>query len=380
MLYSNGYDLDRVLPVLMGRKGWMQPTVSTFTPTISEENLKCVSSMYYNYDHSSCSPVNIWKTQEDGQISNDDFNTVLSELKKQVAIESLTAVFRQPCLIEPPKILFEKQFRTSYKPIPNSGKFCGWQLKISEGDYATKIDSVALTMSKECTVTIYLYNDLKADPIWSKELTVDTPNNQQIFNLEEVVMSRLNDTHKGGVFFLGYYQDEIEAQVTEGVDVYLNWWEQFNMVGYQGFEAASNYEAKTFVRDQYFSNYRTYGFNVEMSTFRDYTNTIVRNQYAFDKLQGLVMTVKCIELQMNTQRSNATERLSRENYEMLYNELEGIRGDGQSVPYRQGLRDKVMREVKQLQKTFFDDSEIITAIPPVVGYDSYNNPKWGHQI
>lgn len=235
-------------------------------------------------------------------------------------------------------------------------------------------------MSAACTVTLYLYNDLKAAPLWTKEYTITEANNQTIFVVDDVVMSRLNDVHKGGVFFFGYYQDEIAAQDdTQGVDVYLNHWEQYNMVGYQGFEAAANFTDKTFVRDNYYGNYRTYGLNVELSTFADHTNTIIRNAYAFDKLQGLIMTQKCIELQMNSQRSNGGERMSRENYEMLYNEIEGLKG-GEGIPYRQGLKDRILNEVKQLQRTFFDSSKITTGVPPVnTGAEMTNSFTWGNR-
>lgn len=380
MNYSNGFDLDRVLPVLMGRRAWVQPTVPTFTPVLDADNTTAASGTYYNYEHSACSPVKIWEAQEDYNISDADFNTFLDNLRKQVAIESVLATFPQPEIIEPPKILFEKQFRTSYIPIQNSSKFCGWQIKISEGDYATKIESIGLTMSTSCDITLYLFNDLKQLPIWEQQFSIAQPNNQTIFNIDDLVISRLNDEHKGGIFFFGYFQDEIAAQSAEAVDVYLNWWQKYYMVGYQSMEAVSNWGDLTFVRDQYFSNFRTYGLNVEMSTFRDHTNTIIRNAYAWDKLQGLMMTVKCLELQMNSSRVNGGERLSRDVYEMLYNEVEGLKGGGEGVPYRQGLKDKIRNEVKRLQRTFFNNTEIETLVPPSTNNYFRNNPRWGNQV
>jgi hypothetical protein len=153
------------------------------------------------------------------------------------------------------------------------------------------------------------------------------------------------------------------------------------MVGYQGFESVANFDDKTFLRDQYFSNYRTYGLNVELSTFADHTNTIIRNAYAWDKLQGLIMTQKCIELHMNSQRSNGGERMSRENYEKLYNEIEGLQGfKGDGIPNRQGLKDKIIREVSQVQKTFFNNQEITTGVPPVNdGRGITNSFTWGNR-
>jgi hypothetical protein len=335
--------------------------------------------MPYNLDHAACSPVNVLAVQEDNGISSDDYSTFLAALKRQVAIESLMAIFPQQTIIEEPKILFEKQFRTSYKPIPNASKFCGWQLKIADGNYSTKIESIGLTMSKPCTVTLYLYNDIKAQPLWSKALTVTEANSQTIFDIDDLILGRLTNDHKGGVFYIGYYQAEIEGQSsTQGVDVYLNSWESFYMLGYQGFEAASDFTGKTFVRDNYFSNYRTYGLNLELSTFVDYTNVIIRQAQQFDRLQGLIMTKKCIELTMNSPRTNSGERVSRDMYQDMYNELEGLKG-GEGIPYRQGLNDKIMNEVKRLQKSFYDDDCIETLVPPVVSNWTQNNDlRWGN--
>jgi hypothetical protein len=376
--YTNGIDLEVLLPVLTFRKGWKQPTVADFTPVLSEEVITCRSGMYYNFDHSSCSPVNIWNCQEDNEITNANFNQFLLDLKQQVAVESLVNVFRENNPVEPSKILFEKQFRTQYRDIDNSGKFCGWQLKLPEGNYAPRIESIMLTMNKACTVTLYAFNDLKADPIWNTTITVNEAYNQESTVIDDLILSRLNNLYKGGVIFFGYFQDQLEAQGAKAVDVYLNWWEQFNYVGYQGFEAVSDFANLTFVRDQYFSNYKTYGLNLEISTSRDFTNTVIRNAHAFDKLQGLLMAVKCLELQMNSIRANGEQRTVRDNYEVLYNEIEGLKG-GEGIPYRQGLKDRVIREVKRLEQTFYPKDEMFSSIPPVNDWISYNT-RWGHQI
>jgi hypothetical protein len=334
--------------------------------------------MYYNFDHSSCSPVNIWNCQEDNEITDANLNQFLLDLKQQVAVESLVNVFRENNPVETSKILFEKQFRTQYRDIDNSGKFCGWQLKLPEGNYAPRIESIMLTMNIPCDVTLYAFNDLKADPIWNTTITVNEAYNQESTVIDDLILSRLNNLYKGGVIFFGYFQDELEAQGAKAVDVYLNWWEQFNYVGYQGFEAVSDYANLTFVRDQYFSNYKTYGLNLEISTSRDFTNTVIRNAHAFDKLQGLLMAVKCLELQMNSIRANGEQRTVRDNYEVLYNEIEGLKG-GEGIPYRQGLKDRVIREVKRLEQTFYPKDEMFSSIPPVNDWISYNT-RWGHQI
>lgn len=364
LIYSNGLDMGRVLPIMTARRGWRQPTDSSFDYTLSTAVKECTSGRYYNLEHAACSPITIMENQEDERITEDNYNDFLIQLKEQIASEALLAVFTSEDLIEGAKILYEKQIRSQYQPIDNSGKFCGWQFRVAGGEVASRIDSMQFLFDKACTVTIYVYSDVVADAIWEQEFTITAGYNQQVENITNLVLSRLNDEYKGSMLYVGYYQDEIEAQGAKALNVYLNYWERFNCVGYQGFEATSDYENLTFVRDTYSSNYRTYGLNLEISSYRDHTNNVCRSPNVFDELQGLIMQQKCISIAMNSPRANGGNRMSRESYEMLYNEIEGLRG-GEGIPYRQGLKDRIRREVKKVKDTFNRVAQPMYLIPPV---------------
>jgi hypothetical protein len=70
--------------------------------------------------------------------------------------------------------------------------------------------------------------------------------------------------------------------------------------------------------------------------------------------------------------------MSRENYEVLYNEIEGLKG-GEGVPYRQGLKDRIQREVARVMHTFIPEERPTQAIPPTNIADTFY-PRWGQQI
>ena len=384
MSITNGFDLSRVLPIMKARKGWQQPTQADFTPVLDTANTTCTSGMFYNYDHSACDPMTIWSVQPDSNISDVNFNAYLDKYKQQIAMNSLNAVFRESAVIESPKILFEKQFRTGYTTITNANKFCGWQVKIAQGDYSAKIDSIALMFDKACTVTIYVFNDLLQAPIWQQEFTVTTGYNQEIFNIDDLILNRLNNTNKGGVFFVGYFQAEVEAQDAKAVDVYLNNFAVYNIIGYQQFEATSDYNTLWFRRDMYYANFRTYGVNLEISTYYDHTNTIIRNAYAFDRLQGLMMTFKCIEDTVYSNRSNIDQRISAENFDAMLTYLNGgsvQRGDSKiGRPSKASLGQLIEQEVDRVRKTFYDNTQMVTAIPPVNEGDVLNSFTFGRPI
>jgi hypothetical protein len=396
MAISNGFDEALVIPALTKRKGWKQPTIASFTRVLAGDVITNLSGLPYNRDHAACSPVLLWKAQEDPAITSANFNAYLLDLQASVIMDSLNGIFMLPQIIESPTPIFSKNFRTAYKPIPNTHKFCGWQIDVAEGDYAVKIDSVGLLMSGPCTVTLYLYNDLLKDHIWTKDIIVTAGQNQQITDIDDLILHYSDDTHKTGTFFLGYYQDQLDAQDVTSFDVYLDSFSGYNMLGYQCFEADSNYDAKTFVRSQYQSNYRTFGLNLEISTYNDFTNTIVRNASQFDRLLGMTMSGKCIGEVMNSSRINKDSVLSQEQLQVLYRQLEGsvqnpnTRSEfAVNIPYRTGLKNAIERERWRMTQTFLPDAKIFVGIPPVNndddrkgmrrhGSDMANN--WGYQL
>lgn len=380
LAYTNGFDISRILPTLIGRKGWKQPTQSDFPFILNSVNTSCLSGRPYNQDHKAATAYQLWQVQENASIDSDGFNQYLTDLQVGVVMSSLNSVFRRPSIIEEPKILFEKQFRTQYRPIQNAHKFCGWQLKPSNGDYTSKIESISFTATAPCTVTIYIYNDLRLDPLWQQDIDVIKEYDQTIINIENLYLSRLDDQHKGGIFYYGYYQDQLAEQGVEAVDVYLTWWEEPNMFAYQAFEANMD-ETFGFVRNSYYSNWRTYGLGVEVSTWWNYTNTIIRNAHEFDNLIGLFMIQKAIEETMQTTRANAQQLLTQDQMAMLYDTLEGRAGrfktSNTAVDFATGIRNRIELEVKRVQKTFFPDDEMIFTIPPT--YETqYALPSLGH--
>lgn len=395
MAISNGFDEALVIPALTKRKGWSQPTLSSFTPVLTGDVITNESGLPYNRDHSACSPVTLLAVQEDSAISSGNFNQYLLGLQASVIMDALNGIFMLPQLIESPKSIFAKNFRTAYKPIPNTGDFCGWQIDVADGDYAVKIDAVALIMSAPCTVTLYLYNDVVEAELWTKIITVPAAESQYVVNIDDLILHYSDDTHKTGTFFFGYYQDEIANQDVTALDVYLDSFNNYNMLGYQCFQADSDFAAKTFVRSMYQTNYRTFGLNLEMSSYHDFTNTIVRNAPQFDRLLGMCMTAKCITEVMTSNRANSTQRISEQQLEVLFRTLEGSIQNPNTrtefavnIPYRTGLKNKIEREMWRMTQTFIPDETVCVTIPPVnsgdrMGYatpmqDMNNN--WGYKL
>lgn len=391
MPISNGIDTSVLLPILSARRGFKQPTSADFTPVLNTAATTNLSGRYYNLEHTACDPISIWKSQPDIDITDGNFNTYLADLKNQVAMEALQRVFIADALVEMPQITYEKSYRSGYITIPNTGKFVGTQLKLADGNYAIKIDSLMLTMTKACNVTMYVYKDVKEAPLWQHTFSVTDGYDQNVYNLNtneytEIILRRNDRNSKGGLVWFGYYQQELEDQGANAADIYLGTFGNYCLVGYQSFEAAANYGDKTFLKDRYMSNYRTYGVNVEMSGWNDYTNLVAAQPQMFDNLLGYLMAQKCMDFVVNSNRSNRDIRLSDENYADVFNAIENVTATGkeqqQLNPYKTGFKAKIENEVKRLQATFYDDAQVISGIPPVNrgDYSQYYSIPFGRII
>lgn len=384
---TNGFEDTEVLAALQPRKGWVQPTQTEFTPTLSVDVLKCLCPTPFNDDHAVCSPYILWKMQEDAGITTDNLNAYLMRLKTAVIMNSLNLIFKNRQVIEEPKLVWSKSFRTKYTPIPNSGKTCGWQIQVAEGSYAAKVDAISLLFNfidghaGAINVTLSLYNDMRKPAIWTKACVAQS-DDQTIVNIDDLIMRYQSKDNKGGIFYLTYDQSEIAAQGAQALNCYLNDWNSFAIVDYQPFESTTG-GVLHFKRDQYYSNFTTYGMNLEISTYKDYTNTICRNASQFDRILGLQMVRKCIEEVMFSGRSNKDERVSQENLDMLYMQLEGGVPAMQNripmavnVPYKTGLKNDIEREAWRMTNTFFPKEQIQSTVPPVVGHQS----NWNGEV
>jgi len=212
------------------------------------------------------------------------------------------------------------------------------------------------------------FNDERLLPIWEKSVTT-VANDRTIINLDDLILNAQSDVNKSGIFYLGYFQQDIGS--AQAFDVYTNEWNQFNMVGYQSFESIRTGTLQ-FNRTLVYANFKTYGLNLEISTYKDYTNTVIRNASQFDYLLKLMAIVKAIEQIAYSPRQNGLKRLQDDQINNLLAQLEAAipSHSGNNVmmnvaiPFRMGFRNQIENEVKRITRTFFPKNGIGVSIPP----------------
>ena len=373
-MITNGFDITQVQSALLTRIGWQQPTVSG-SMTISVDNRQSDSGRYFQQFHPMLTPANLLAAQEDEVITSNNFNTFLSDLKKGCINSVLNAVYNRPQIIES-TLIFDRLRRNDI-PTQKAGMFCGYRLWIAPGPYAVQVSQVSFLFSGDASFNLYLFHDAVKLPIYTLAVNV-TGNSETIVTLPNWVLKYIDSTNKnqGGVFFLGYFQDDLPAQVV-ALDEFVSLWNTSYTFGYTAFEAtrsAPNPNAD-FTRIGVPYTYKTYGMNLELQGYRDYTNWIMKNASLFDEAIGLAMAVVALGYMSYSTRSNFVARATKEMAQNIYNEINGS-GSYVTTPYIAGLKKQIEREISRIQDNAFHDpsksNEFSTTRPFEYAMD--NNP------
>lgn len=359
--YSNGFKIAETLSTLMGRIGWRQPTVSTFTTTLSDDNLKSDSGRYFQDFHPYCSPDIIKMVQEDNQISDDDFNAFLQNSQQSVIMESLNAVFGKRELIEQ-KLFFERFGRADYLAVPNNANaFVGIVLKPPRDfEKAVQIDQISLYFNETVTFPLYVFHDAQRTALCTQNVTANAWN-QTVVPFDQFVLTSL-DGNKSGVFYIGYFQSDLgtaNALAVNEIIQKVNLFYSFGAVPVQMNRRVSDGVTPQLDYTNVGFTSQTHGMNVQFSAFREHTQKIINNYYLFDELIGLQMACKVIEMIQYSDRSNFKGRIAQEMSSKLQQDLEGTYLEN-GKPASTGLRNQIQRETFRVRENLFPKAQITT--------------------
>lgn len=346
-MISNGFDTTKVLAAMQGRLGWSQPTLAGM-PVINTANLKADSGRTYEEFHPSASIQKLYTSQEDPAISDTAFNALLQKKDAQVVLRSLNAIFNRPQLVEH-GLVYERQSNVRNIAVPNQGNFCGYRMKVSNGDYAVLINTVALFFNGVATFNLYLFNDLTLAPLKTQSVTT-VANSQTVVKLDWLL--KYIDDNKGGLFYIGYFQDDLGSVLA--LDEQLNMWDDSKLFGAWPFQSVKT-AALDFNRINPSVVFRTYGMNLEVSAYRDYTEVIIMNASLFDEARGLMMAIYVLEIVKNSSRTNRDNRQANEMIKLEY-DLD-LAFPTKKAPFMAGLRAQLKREFQRLNENFFPKAE-----------------------
>jgi hypothetical protein len=347
--YTNGYHFEKVMAALVGRLAWRQSTAVEYA-ILNSQNQLSASGRYFNDFHPLVTIQNLKSTIENNSISNADFNQTLIDMQKSAIMTCLAGVFNKPELLEQTQ-LFERGWNND-QLVTNGGNFVGIRFRIAPTNIAARINSISVFFNAAKTFNLFLYHDTKASAIWQQSVTTVANDMTIVIPSAPLFLNTLINTYRGGYFYLGYYQDEIvDAKAYD---------EQYctRVVGkHFGFDFfTSKKSGADFDRKNVPLTTITYGLNAEFTIFRDHTNSIIRNAYLFDDVIGNQMAYQCLKAMVYTVRSNANERILKDQFTQygLQQELEGTVAIS-NAPQTKGLKDKIAQALKSIQQSFFPD-------------------------
>lgn len=341
---TNGLITEPVLDALKQRITWRS------------EGTHSESGRYFE-DFHPLSTVEVLKAvQANAIIRPNELETFLENTKRSVILECLNAVYNAPQLIDNNKMAFFRSERIYLQTVVNSGQFVGLNVNLVQGDFATHVKELLLFFNKDCEFTMYLYDDMIVDPIYTKRVVAKAQEQTLVALHNDIIFRNLTQSSiNGGRKYFGYYQDDIQAQGAQAMYYNLNYnrYSPCNVWAFSAPVVTDVHGNRNFNRYTIGANNLMYGLNAKISTYRDATNNIIENAHLFDELIGLQMAAKTIEFIVFSYRTNVTERNLQNIPEMatLYNELNLAR-PSEDLPFSVGLRKQIEREVVRVKQAF----------------------------
>lgn len=331
MGYTNGFHIEDVKEALKGRLAWK-------APDLNSENSSSDSGRFF--DDGSFHPVvtveNIKACSETKGLIGEELDNHLIGMKNTVIMQAMTSVFNGPELKDNTK-LFERNLNND-TAIPNAGNFVFIRFTVPKG-YAVEIKTLYLFFNGAADFSLYLYKDGKTEPVWSEFIAAQGGEIEEFEPNDPLIM------RKPGMYYLGYYQDDLGD--TRAMDE-SKCWLPTRIFGYAYGQAKK--QGADFDRSNVGITSLSFGLNCEVISFKDHTDSIVRNAAMFDNLLGLQMAYNVAKEFLHTNRSNAEERKQKD-------ALIAFEADGAipvaDVPKTDGLKGKIAKEVARLQQTFF---------------------------
>lgn len=347
--YTNGFDFNRVIQALFGRVGWKQPD-KTGSPVINSTNLLAKSYRYFQDFHSLVTVDNIKATMEESAANDLNLNKHLESFQRAAIMRCLNSVFREPEYIE--QALLFNRLGQNDQAISNSGLFVGYEINVAPAmNIGVQIDSATLLFNEDVTFNLYLFKDGKKSPLSVIEVSA-VANEATVINFSDLTLNYIGSATKGSRFYFGYFQDDLGA--VKAIQEQVCKFNPTCCFRALPVETKKNTGEYDFDRDQRSYPMQPHGLNLEMSSFRDHTQQIVKKANLFDEVIGLTVAYMTLEQIIYSARSNAGERVLKDQLQQIgiNLDLNGVAPISDS-PKIKGLTTRIEEELKRMRISFF---------------------------
>lgn len=337
------FQADTIQSKLFGEVGWKSSTLSNI-PALESDNASSISGLYFQ-DNSFVNIENIYDCQHDPDISDANFNILLRQLQNDAILEVCNKVVQDESnFIESVNLYpYEKSFEDVIEPNTN---FVGFRIEKNKRVCSlNKISWIELSFDSDVTFNIYLFNSNKKDPIKTQEVTASA-NESVIVNFNNYFIAD-SSTYKGGKYYFGYFEEDLSGAKAlkkdyELANLYVNTKCMYVM------PTTVQHTNNVLDISTYTNESDTFGLNIGIDSYIDYTELIIRNKNLFWQAIRYQMGEIVLHLIETSTRTNDSERLSKENINQIAFILYG-----RSEAGIEGIIGKLKRTIMDLKNTLF---------------------------
>lgn len=344
---------------MSGIVGFKQPYNPEYAIVNAENQLS--SSGYFVTDNPYAKIEYIKDNQDYIGIADDEFNSLLVDLKKSSVANVCNQVFNDYDFIDRTLLFKNASNKINVETLPVG--FVGYRIRVSKGsDVAFKINRVLLDFDGTGDFTLLLFNTASKTPIKSKVITITTDH-------QEVALDWAIDNSSGtykGDYYIGYINNALTVSPFERQWGSSNVMTQpINMDIYR-IKVVAHTTATLFDLDDVDGMSEDNGLNLDITVYDDYTDFVLNNKMLFARAIQLDAIISCVQLYLSSLRSNANQSHSAMMYEKIMIELEGTSAEG--VVRVKGLKNQLIGEItsirselQKLRKGFFKANQILVS-------------------
>ena len=344
---------DKIISSLYSGVGWNQTPTNLITdgyPTLDSDNLTSESGLRFQNSSNFVTIQNIYDTQQDVNISDADFNTLLDNMQNDVIINNVNKILigESDYISSINLYPFEKTFDETIEP---GNRFKAFKIEKNNSGIIGKISFLEVCFDSEVTFNIYLYNSNLKAPIKTKEVTTSA-NEAKIIDISEWYLDD-DTTFKGGNYYIGYFESDLGGAKPIKRNYELANYQICSPYFYIQPISLSYTGSVINIKNEQ-SESDTGGLNIGINIYTDYTEFIIRNKNLFWQSIQLGMAEKVLNQSRTSVRSNYIERITKDFINQIGFELYGNRELGID-----GIEGRLEREIKDIKKMLFYKPRII---------------------
>lgn len=332
--YSNGYNLAEVLPKLFGRLNWLDSSLNS-------TNTTSISGRYFDDGsfHSLVTVPNIKATVPE----QSNWNTFFQRKQNAVIARCLNSVFNEPEYIQ--QTLLYDRCNEQETLIPNEGKAVGVKIHlIKRFDVSCFVNSLQLYFDGAATFNIYLFKQGSKTALKTKSVTT-VANTKTWIDLSDWLLNY----KESAVYYVVYFQNDLGS-----VKAIQEQAEECKTLAFDADFFTATTTGTDFNRVEMSEYSLPHGLNMQVSSFRDYSQNILNQPALFDNLIGLTMAYQTIEDMIYSVQSSGKERIIKEQLLSIGIQLDlnGVAPISES-PKVIGLKQRIDQEAARVKKAFY---------------------------